>query len=169
MEPTFTAIVATAENRAIGMNGKIPWHLPEDLQFFKDTTSGHAMIMGRKTWQSIGRALPNRTSIILSRTLNPAKAPGAIVARNLDEAIDAVPYGKKAFIIGGEEIYRLAWPDTKELIISHVKGTPEADAFFPVWEKEFTEAETLLETKDFVTKRWLRSSPLTKPPYAVKL
>lgn len=161
MRPDLTAIVAAAENRAIGLHGHIPWHLPEDLKFFRRTTSGHAILMGRKTWQSIGRPLPNRVNIVLSRTLAAEDAPGAVVVRTLEQALAAAPSDVKLYVIGGEEVYRLAWPQTGEILLTHVEGRPEADAFFPAWEDEFEPAETLLSGDGFVTRRWARKGCTT--------
>ena len=100
------AIVAMSRNRAIGLEGRIPWHLSEDLKFFKRTTLGHVVLMGRKTYDSIGKPLPGRENWILSRQ---AEIPGAQVFRSLEE-IPAPPEGKNLYLIGGAELYAARLP-----------------------------------------------------------
>jgi dihydrofolate reductase len=98
-----------AANRVIGANGALPWHLPADLQRFKAVTMGHHLIMGRTTFESIGRPLPGRTSIVLTRDPS-ARFPGAVVAHSLDEAIERVAGDPEVFVIGGEEVFRATLP-----------------------------------------------------------
>ncbi|HSI76822.1 MAG TPA: dihydrofolate reductase [Lunatimonas sp.] len=126
-------IVAKATNNAIGVNNNLPWHLPSDLKHFKQTTSGHHVIMGRKTFESLGKPLPGRTHIILTRNESFRAPKGHYVVHSLEEAFDI---GKsknldKIFILGGAEIYGMALPFTDELIITEVHANPEADTFFP--------------------------------------
>ena len=132
-----------ATTRALGKNNTLLWHLPEDLKFFKETTTGHAVIMGRKTYESIGRPLPNRTNIVVTRTAT-YKAEGCKVVTSLEDALN---YARKLtnsgadeiFIIGGAEIYTQALPNTDRLYLTLIDDPGEgADVFFPEYEKEFT-------------------------------
>lgn len=123
-------IAALAPNRAIGNKNKLPWDIPDELARFKKLTSGNSIIMGRKTFESIGRPLPNRTNIVVSRSMPETK--GAIIARSVSEAIElAKPFRKDAFIIGGAQIYEQALPLVDEMYLSHIKRQYEGDAFFP--------------------------------------
>ena len=140
------AIVAMAENRVIGQGGTIPWHLPEDFKFFKATTMGHAILMGRKTYASIGKPLPGRENIVLSRTM--PETPGVTVIRSLDELKDPA-VGRDLFVIGGEEIYRLLLPKVQELYVTKVPRTIEGDTHFPEFESQFDSGIKVLETNDF--------------------
>ena len=130
---TISAIVATARNRAIGKAGQIPWYLPADLKYFKRTTLHHAIIMGRKTFESIGRPLPKRTNIVVTR--NPFyAASGAFVVPSVEAALElAYDHGEtEAFIIGGGEIYQLTEPRWDRLYLTEVDlEVTDADAFFP--------------------------------------
>lgn len=123
-------IVAMAQNRVIGCANKLPWYLPEDLKHFKKVTIGSPIIMGRKTYESIGRILPGRKNIILTRQKN-FKVEGAIVVSNLDEAISACGEVDRAFIIGGAEIYKEALPRAQELYLTLIHQDFEGDAKFP--------------------------------------
>jgi len=140
------AIVAMAENRVIGQGGSIPWHLPEDFKFFKATTMGHAILMGRKTYDSIGKPLPGRENIVLSRTM--PETPGVTVIRSLDELKEPAD-GRDLFVIGGEEIYRLLLPRVQELYVTKVPRTIEGDTRFPEFESQFDAETKVLETNDF--------------------
>ncbi len=128
---TVSAIVARAANGVIGHDGGIPWYLPADLQFFKRTTLGHAVIMGRKCFESIGRPLPKRTNIIVSR--NPFYVvSGCIVVHSIEEALalSEAQGETEAMIIGGAEIYRLAKPWCQKLYLTEVACQPEGDVLF---------------------------------------
>lgn len=123
--------VAIGENYAIGKNNQLLWHMPADLKFFKQTTSGHTVIMGRKTFDSVGKPLPNRRNIVITRAQNLSIA-GAEVANSLQEAIDLCrPEAKPVFIIGGAEIYKQALPITQKLYLTTIHQQFEADTFFP--------------------------------------
>ena len=144
----ISIIVAIASNGAIGRNNQLLWHISEDLRYFKKITGGHTVIMGRKTWESIGRPLPNRRNIVISRSIDAGKLAGAEVYRSLEEAVASAsannglqPDGlcannqsgeSRIFIIGGGEIYRLALPLADRLYLTLVH-TPieDADTFFP--------------------------------------
>ncbi|MDA0237536.1 MAG: dihydrofolate reductase [Proteobacteria bacterium] len=140
----ITIIVAKALNRTIGNNGTLPWHLSADLKRFKQLTTGNTVIMGRKTWDSIGKPLPNRHNIIITRSAHIA-LNGAQTASNLEEAIHMAPEGLEKFIIGGAEIYKLALPlvSTIEMTLIH-KEVP-GDTFFP--DIDFTSWHELSNTQ----------------------
>lgn len=140
------AIVAMAENRVIGNAGTIPWHLPEDFKFFKATTIGHAILMGRKTYESIGKPLPGRENIVLSRTM--PETPGITIVRSVEE-IQEPTDGRDLFVIGGEEIYRLLLPRIQELYVTKVPRTIDGDTHFPDFESQFDAGTNVLETADF--------------------
>ncbi len=122
-------IVATDLNNAIGKNNQLLWHLPADLKFFKATTLGSPVIMGRKTFESIGRLLPGRKNIVITRS-KKFVAEGAFIAASLNQAFEMAGDGK-AFIIGGAEIYKQALPHVHVLYRTVVKETFDADTFFP--------------------------------------
>lgn len=129
-------IAAYAQNRVVGIDNKLPWHLPEDLKYFKRCTSGKAIIMGRKTFDSIGRPLPNRTNIVISR--NPEfNVDGVKVVSTLDEAIELAKAVNEIngideiMVIGGATIYELTLPLADRLYLTHVHAKVEGDAYFP--------------------------------------
>ena len=147
------AIVAMAENRVIGNAGTIPWHLPEDFKFFKATTMGHAILMGRKTYESIGKPLPGRENIVLSRTMT--ETPGITIVRSVEE-IQEPTDGRDLFVIGGEEIYRLLLPSVQELYVTKVPRRIEGDTHFPEFESQFDSGTKVLETNDFSVWKYSR-------------
>lgn len=129
-------IAAFAQNRVVGIDNTLPWHLPEDLKYFKRTTSGKAIIMGRKTYESIGRPLPNRTNIVVSR--NPEfKADGVVTVSTLEEAIthaesvNHINGVDEVMIIGGAAIYEASLPMADRLYLTHVHANVKGDAYFP--------------------------------------
>ncbi len=125
----LSLIVAMAKNRAIGIDNRMPWHLPADFAWFKRTTLGHPIIMGRKTFESIGRPLPGRRNIVVSR--NPDfRADGVETAPSLTAAL-AMTKDDDAFVIGGATLYTEALPLAKRLYLTEVDATPEADTLFP--------------------------------------
>ncbi len=126
----ITMIAAAAENNALGKDGNIPWHLPDDFKHFKQLTTGHHIIMGRKTWESFPRPLPNRTHIVITRDLN-YKAENAIVVHSLEDALAYSKDEKQVFIIGGGEIYTLGMDYATHIELTRVHNEYEADAFFP--------------------------------------
>jgi len=158
------AIVAMAENRVIGNSGTIPWHLPEDFKFFKATTMGHAILMGRKTYESIGKPLPGRENIVLSRTM--PETPGVIVIRSLDELKEPTN-GRDLFVIGGEEIYRLLLPRVQELYVTKVPRTIDGDTHFPEFESQFDAGTKVLDNADFSVWKYCRFSSVINDPYLV--
>jgi dihydrofolate reductase len=137
---TISIIAALDENNVIGKDNKLIWHLPADLKHFKELTTGHHLIMGRKTWESIGsKPLPNRTCIVITRDKN-YKAEGGILAYSLEEALSLVKNDEEVFIAGGAEIYKQAMGLAHKLYITRVHHSFNGDAFFPVIGKEWFEA-----------------------------
>lgn len=130
----ISIIAAVGRNRELGKNNKLLWHIPEDMKRFKELTSGHAVIMGRKTFESIGRPLPHRTNIIVTRDPN-FNAKGCIIAHSLDEALRLAPLAQgnneEVFVIGGGQIYEQALPFTHKLYLTVVDAETDADTFFP--------------------------------------
>jgi dihydrofolate reductase len=139
----ISAIAAMGENRAIGFRGKIPWHLSADFKRFKELTVGHPIIMGRKTFESIGKPLPGRVNVVIT-TDRAYVAEGCIVVHSLDEALAAAHDADEVFIIGGAQIYELALPKVQTLYLTKVHGTFEGDAFFP----ELNESEWRLVSSE---------------------
>ena len=129
----LSLIVAMAKNRVIGSNNQMPWHLPADFAYFKKVTLGHPVIMGRKTFDSIGRPLPGRRNIVVSR--NPAfRAEGVDVMTSLDAAIK-ICQNTEAFVIGGATLYAEALPHADRLFITEVDASPNGDTVFPSLDK----------------------------------
>ncbi len=126
-------IVARARNGVIGRDNTLPWRLPADLAFFKRTTMGAPIVMGRKTWQSIGRSLPGRTNIVVSRTLTEAPA-GVIVVPDLPSAFAAAAPADEAFVIGGAQLYADALPQADRIYVTEVDADVEGDTKFPVFD-----------------------------------
>lgn len=126
---SLTIIVATDSKLGIGINNALPWHLPEDLAHFKCTTSGHTIIMGRKTFDSIGRPLPNRRNIVVTRNRDWQHA-GVEAVASLEEARSSLN-NEMAFVIGGADIYRQALPLASQLIVTEIQAEFPCDAFFP--------------------------------------
>ncbi|MBX9886417.1 MAG: dihydrofolate reductase [Flavobacteriaceae bacterium] len=128
-------IAAAAENNALGKNNELVWHLPNDFKRFKNLTSGHHIIMGRKTFESFPRPLPNRTHVIITRSKDYAPE-GCIIVNSMEEAIAACPQEEDVFIIGGGEIYQLGMPFTDKIELTLVHHSFEADTFFPTIDEE---------------------------------
>lgn len=147
----FRAIAAMSENRVIGNAGDIPWHLPADFKWFKQTTMGGILIMGRKTFDSIGRPLPGRETYVLSRT--PRNIPSVHCLSNL-EKLKQLKTNKTIWIAGGGDIYRQMLPHCETLYLTRVHRTCEGDAFFPSFEDDFTLAAVEIENSDFTVERW---------------
>ena len=142
----FKAIAAMSLNRVIGRGAEIPWHLPEDFKWFKETTMGCGLVMGRRTFESIGRPLPGRETVVLSRSgfeHDEVRAVGS-----LDE-LDPANETRPMFIAGGAQVYEQALPRCSDLLLTIVKREVEGDAFFPKFEDSFTERETLREEEEF--------------------
>jgi dihydrofolate reductase len=145
----FKAIAAMSLNRVIGKGNRIPWHLPEDFKWFKKMTTGQVIVMGRKTFESIGKPLPNRTTIILTRS--PESIPGVQKVSDLSQIDPASPamVGREIFICGGAQLYRQALPLCSDLYLTLVKREVEGDAFFPAFEQQFEFAGEILDSPEF--------------------
>lgn len=141
---TLAIIVAMSQNRTIGINNTLPWRIPADLQRFKQLTMGHHIIMGRKTFDSIGKPLPGRTSVIVSRDRR-LSLPGCTVMHSLPEAIAACAQDSKIFIIGGADIYAQTLDIVDTLHITEIQKEVAGDATFPVFDKSLWR-ETARET-----------------------
>jgi dihydrofolate reductase len=146
------AIAAMSRNRVIGADGKIPWYISEDLKFFKRTTLGHIIVMGRKTYDSLGKPLPGRENWVLSRG---AQIEGVTMLRSLD-AIQEPSDGRKLYIIGGAELYTALLPTCSELLLTHVDNEVEGDTFFPDFENNFDAGEVVQSGEGYQIRRHLR-------------
>lgn len=149
----ITVIAAVAENNALGKENQLLWHLPDDFKRFKTLTSGHYIIMGRKTFESFPKPLPNRTHVIISRQAN-YQPEGCIVVNSLEQAIEACPKTEEVFIIGGGEIYRQSIVVADKLDLTKVHTNFEADTYFPEvdlseWQLVFEEYHPKDERHDF--------------------
>lgn len=140
-------IAAAAENNALGKNNELVWHLPDDFKRFKQLTSGHHIIMGRKTFESFPKPLPNRTHIIITRQKNYLPE-GCIVVDSMEKALEICPENEAVYIIGGGEIYHLGLPFANKIELTRVHESFEADAFFP----EINSEEWDLITEEFHSK-----------------
>lgn len=127
--PRIALIAAVASNGVIGRDNGLPWHLPDDFAWFKRRTMGHPMVMGRRNWESLGRPLPGRRHLVISRSLQ--QADGAEVFADLFSAFAAAGKVPEIMVIGGAEIYRLALPWAHDLYYTRVDASPEGDVFFP--------------------------------------
>ncbi len=133
--PRLCLVAALASNGVIGANGRLPWHLPEDLKHFKSLTMGQPVIMGRRTWESIGRALPGRRNIVVTRQPGFV-APGAQVAASLEESIALCASATRAFIIGGAELYAAALPIADALELTEIDAAFDGDTKFPAFDRD---------------------------------
>jgi dihydrofolate reductase len=138
--PAIALVVAMGENRVIGLDGGLPWHLHSDMRFFRKITLGKPIIMGRRTFMSLGRVLDQRTNIILSR--EPGfRVPGAVVAHSLEEGLALARAAAKAsgvdeiMVIGGEDIFREVLPQARRIYLTEVRAAPEGDTWFPRLDK----------------------------------
>ena len=137
--PRVFLVAVIARNGVIGANGKLPWNLPEDLKHFKRLTLGHPVVMGRRTWESLGKPLPGRENIVVTRRAGYA-APGASVAASLEAAIALCAGEPLAFVIGGAEIYAAALPLADGLVLTEIDRDYEGDTCFPDWDRKMWRA-----------------------------
>lgn len=157
MKPRLTAVVAMTPDRIIGRDGKLPWHLPEDLAFFKRTTLGHPVVMGRKTFESIGRPLPKRRNIVLTRD-SGWSAPGLEVIHRPGELLEMTGLGGQVFVIGGAEIYAAFSPLLDDWLVTHVTQRHPGDTFLADFEAEFPAREHLETHAGFQIWRHFRAT-----------
>jgi dihydrofolate reductase len=132
--PRISIIAAVARNRAIGRANRMPWRLPEDLKRFRRLTLGHAVVMGRRTFDSIGKPLPGRDNIVVTRSRDWSH-PGCRAADSIEAALGSTPTSQEAFVIGGAEIYRLALPRAARLYLTEIERDFDGDAFFPEFDR----------------------------------
>jgi dihydrofolate reductase len=130
----LSILVAMAQNRTIGINNTLPWRCPEDLKRFKALTMGHHMVMGRKTFDSIGKPLPGRTTVVVTRNRN-LKIDGCLILHSLEEALAACRGDAEIFVVGGAELYKQALPMADTLYITEIRQEVEGDAYFPEFDK----------------------------------
>ncbi len=140
-----------SENRVIGQGNNIPWHLPEDFKWFKKMTTGQVVVMGRKTFESIGRPLPNRETMVVSR--GGFQFPGVRTIASLGE-IDLAREEREVFICGGAQVYAEALPLCSDLYLTLVKRVVTGDTFFPAFETQFKLAEQIMECAEFQILRY---------------
>jgi dihydrofolate reductase len=131
----LSIIVAMARNRTIGIDNSLPWRLPEDLKHFKALTMGHHIIMGRKTYESIGRPLPGRTTVIVTRDRGYLM-DGCLIANSLDDAIKLASVDSEAFCVGGANLYAQMLPRADRLYITEIQADYEGDAHFPAFDRQ---------------------------------
>jgi len=160
--PSFHAIVAMSENRAIAHEGKLPWHLPLEYRWFKYKTMGGALIMGRKTCEAIGKALPGRTRYVLSR--QAGERLGAKCYPAIDSLIAALPTDQPAWVVGGAEIYRQFFSRCTCIYLSRIKRITPGDVFLPPFEDQFTLDQVIHENADFRVERWRRNDAAAAAP-----
>lgn len=148
------AVAAMTRNRVIGRDGTMPWHVPDDLRFFKRLTTGHPILMGRKTWDSLGRVLPNRRHLILSRSMPPT--PGVEILPDLP-ALESLALTGDVYVIGGAEIYRQLLPHCTSLYLTLLPFEAEGDTFFPEFAGQFPRYEILESTPEAEWRRYFRA------------
>jgi dihydrofolate reductase len=158
----ISLIVAVAHHGVIGVNNTLPWHLPEDLKRFRALTTGHHIIMGRKTYESLGRLLPGRTTVIVTRN-RAYQLAGAVITHSLQEAMQACHADDEAFIIGGAELYIEALKVVNKLYLTEVALDVAGDAFFPaidlnVWQETSREAHTSAQGLSFSYVTYVRKT-----------
>lgn len=157
--PKLIAIAAMASNRVIGRDGKLPWHLPEDLKFFKATTLGHPVLMGRKTFDSIverlGKPLPGRVNIVLSKIMPPRE--GVRIIRDIADLPTAISHlPSPIYLIGGAQLYEALLPQCDEVLLTFIEQSHEGDAFFPAFEDGFILQEILARGAGHEFRRYVR-------------
>lgn len=151
----LTGIVAMSPERVIGKNGTLPWHISDDLKFFKKHTTGHPILMGRKTFESIGKPLPKRENIVLTK--DPAwHHDGVEIIHHPRDLKDHPLIDQHIFVIGGAQVYEFFMPMMSDLVITHIKESYEGDTYFPEYEKEFPKSELIWEQEEFTIQRHFR-------------
>ncbi len=156
MSIRFSAVVGMAADRAIGKDGTMPWHLPEDLKVFRQLTTGHPILMGRKTYDSIGRPLPKRQNIVLSRQADLAY-DGAQCITDIQQLAEMELMDEEIMVIGGAEIYSMMLPQITTLWVSEIEGAFEADTYFPEFRHHFPHREEVQQYEGFKLMKYTRS------------
>jgi dihydrofolate reductase len=145
--PAISMILARSRNHVIGKDNQMPWKISADLQFFKKVTMGYPIIMGRKTWESIGRPLPGRRNVVVSRNTNYS-AIGAELVGSLDQALELLKEFKRVFVIGGQQLFTQAFPQADELFITEIEIQVDGDTYFEIPDpNDWQEAERILESE----------------------
>jgi len=144
-----------ASNRVIGKDGKLPWHLPEDFRWFKKLTMGHPIVMGRKTCESIGKPLPGRRNVVISRQWTEAPE-GFELVNSIDELFDS-DLEEEVFLIGGAVLYEELLPKCDEFYLSYVFEEYQGDAFLPAFEDQFEMKEVMASYPEFELRRYVRN------------
>jgi dihydrofolate reductase len=157
------AIAAMAKNRVIGAQGKIPWHLPEDFRWFKRATMGGVIVMGRKTYESLGKPLPGRENVVFSRT---ADIPGVRMVRSIEELLSISFGDRDVWIIGGSDLYAQTLPLCSDLYLSMVNLEPTGDALFPSFESDFEFCEVIESHAEFEVRHYKNSAQSSAAPRA---
>ena len=152
------AIAAMARNRVIGVDNKLPWHLPEDFKWFKNKTMGHTLVMGRKTYESIGKPLPGRDTIVLSRS--KTEIPGVSLCSSLQSIAELTVAGDLYFC-GGAQIYEQVLPYCSDLFLTLVNAEPQGDTHFPSFENSYELVETIENQTAFSILHYRNSAPLS--------
>jgi dihydrofolate reductase len=160
MSQQLQAIAAMSLNRVIGQGGRLPWHLPEDFKWFKKMTTGQVIVMGRKTFESIGKPLPNRTTVVLSRS--SFSHPGVQTISSLAQ-LDLAHESRQVFVCGGAEVYAQALPLCSDLYLTLVKRAVEGDVFFPPFEGRFELVEHIIDNPEFKILHYRNPSPSPMP------
>jgi dihydrofolate reductase len=161
---TVTLVAAMGANRVIGLDGDMPWHFPEDLAHFKRTTMGGTMVMGRKTFDAIGRALPGRRTIVVTRSADWSH-DGVDVAHSLEEALAmagnpsaaASSASADVFVVGGGDVYAQALPLADRLVLTEIDESPHGDTFFPEWSRDEWEETSRDRAGDLAFVTWERT------------
>lgn len=154
----LSIIAAIGDNRELGKDNKLLWDIPEDMEHFRSLTRNHTVIMGRKTYESIGHPLPDRTNIIVTSDQMFTAPSGCIIAHSLDEAIQK-SHDTETFIIGGASVYAQALPITDKLYLTKVRGTFDADAYFPDYSRFSTVVSSVEKHDDKYTYTFLELTP----------
>jgi len=148
----WVGMAAMANNRSIGLAGQLPWHIPEELAWFKQMTTGHTIVMGRKTYEGIGKPLPNRTTIVISRT---GTVNGVTTCPSLDD-LQQLDVKLPLFICGGAALYKAALPLCECIYLTHIKADYPGDCFLPAFEHFFHQQEVIREHPLFTIKKYTR-------------
>lgn len=157
----FKAIAAMSLNRVIGAGNKLPWHLPDDFKWFKQMTTGHIVVMGRKTFESIGKPLPNRETIVLTRSPQPIAGVHTIARLEELATLEPALAGREIFICGGAQLYEIALPLCSDLYLTLVQRVVEGDTCFPPFEEQFELMEQIRETEQYKILHYRRRPNLS--------
>ena len=160
MKP-WKAIAAMSLNRVIGKDNRLPWHLPEDLKWLRKITRGQVIVMGRKTFEAMGRPMPDRENFVLTRT--DRQIPGVRILRGLDE-VEKIKTDKEIWIFGGAEIYRQALPRCSDLYLTVVNQQVEGDVFFPEFENDFELKEVIRREPEFTINHYINKCVAPETP-----